>query len=280
MKHLVVAAALLLGLVGTAQAVPLTLDCSSGCNTTDPNQPFGLAYWSTDIIHPSGTGVFGTFLAMQNVGEEDGHNTDSNQPLNDEKAFSHSVATADLRSLVAIDGMAYYAFALDVDERAKDDGSTLISLDQLKICSANSATLLRADDCPADPETYNLDLLLDRSVTIDYALNGSGNGTSDLFVYIPYAMVDRTKSYFYMYSAFGEQAGMGAGAGFEEWGYRNTTIGVCPDGSIPNPGCPFGDPPDDPPEDPVPAPEPASMMLLGGGLLAAAARKYRNKWGR
>jgi hypothetical protein len=276
MKHFVGAAVLVFGLASWAAADPVILDCSLGCNTTDANQPFGLAYWSTDIIHPSGTGVFGTFLAMQNVGSEDGHNTDSNQALNDEKSFSHEVAMEDLWSLVAINNMAYYAFALDVDEQANPGGNSLISLDQLKICSSDDPDLLRADDCPADPETYNLDLLADRSITIDYLLNGSGNGTSDLFVYIPYAMVDRTKDYFYMYSSFGER--LPTGAGFEEWGYRNTLQRVCPDGSTIFP-CPGGDDPDDPPVVSE-VPEPASMMLLGGGLLFGAARKYRNKWGR
>ena len=47
---------------------------------------------------------------------------------------------------------------------------------------------------------------------------------------------------------------------------RNST-GLCPDGSIPNPGCPFTG---------AEAPEPASLLMLGSGLMWGAA-KVRKK---
>ena len=39
--------------------------------------------------------------------------------------------------------------------------------------------------------------------------------------------------------------------------------GLCPDGSIPNPGCPFTG---------TEAPEPASLLMLGSGLMWGAAK--------
>ena len=176
--------------------------------------------------------MFDSFLRVHTDGTEDEHNTDAHQGdvLNDEKtgAQTNLVEMAYLDNLINIGGFAFYEFALDIDESAKPDGTSRLSLDQLKICSSNDGTLLRADDCPADPESYSLDLLGDRAVMLDYSLNGSGNGTSDLFVYIPYQLVHSNNTYFYLYSSFGEQPGAASGtAGFEEWAYQSR-VGVDP----------------------------------------------------
>ena len=243
-----------------------------GCNMTDANQPFGLAFWSTSRFIRAARGVW-SVLAMQNTGMEDGHNTDLIEERREDGVHMNSVLTDDLDKLVVIGNFAYYEFALDLDEPATNgqslDPDSVLSLDELKICFVDTGDLTRADDCPADPETYSLDLLFDRTVLLDYNYLGNGNGGSDLFVYIPYALMQSERDYFYLYSSFGYQAGYETEGTYEEWAYQqrvgvNPTL-ICPDGSI-GPPCPGGDDP------PTAAPEPASMLMLGTGLMWGAAK--------
>jgi hypothetical protein len=250
-----VAGLVAIGLAAAGQAeadAVLSLNCESGCS----NDLFGGAVWSTEIIfHPSGTGVFQPFLRVHgtgNQGTEDGHNTDApkQQFLNDEIGgiWTHSVNISDLTP-VTPEGYTglYYGFALDFGEPATEKKS-LLSLDSLKICTANSATLTQADDCPTQPYKYDLDAGTDREVLLDYNLIGQGNGASDLFVYIPF--FETSDQYLYLYSMFGLKGGSYRAEGtFAEWAFIEA-----PPAQVPEPG--FG-------------------LLLWTGLVGLITHRYR-----
>ena len=90
----------------------------------------------------------------------------------------------------------------------------------------------------------------DNNVVLNYNFN-SGSGSGDLFVYIPVPIGGIADSNFiYLYSQFGSPAPDGNNDGFEEWAVRT----LAP---------------------PVTVPEPASLLLLGAGLVGVAGTSRR-----
>ena len=244
----IVVAAGFLAAAPTAQAAPISLSCETGCSL----DPFGAALWSTDFVHPSGTGVFKPFLRLHALGGktfEEGHSTDaaSQDFLNDEMGgiWTHAIEVSSLLP-VTIGGADYFVFSLDTGE-PKVAKKSPISLDRLKLCSSSSPTLTKAGDCPTTPYHYDLDAGLDREVLLDYRLAGSGQGRSDLVVFVPAFTGDR---YLYLYSMLGGKGGAYEADGtFSEWRALSGTS----------------------------VPEPMTLLLLGPGIAAAAARYRRSR---
>jgi hypothetical protein len=186
----------------------------------------------------TGSGVIDPFVRISaNTEIVQGFNTDARPTQFDENSsptFTHSLLLSSLTT-VNVGGTSYYQFLLDINQTAVDP---LLSLDQLKIFvqgTGNIATLAGLTNL-----VYNLDLGGDNAILLNYNLN-TGSGSGDMFAYIP-TSVFTGGTYVYLYSQFGN-APNGNNDGFEEWATVRGTTAV---------------------------PEPASLLLMGSGLMGVA----------
>jgi hypothetical protein len=179
---------------------------------------------------PTGTGYINSFLRVQGTGRaltEQGYNTDA-RPLqfNELKAatFTHSLRLSDVPQ-VSIGGVAHYAFMLDINQSSK---TPLLSLDQLRIFSANAGNLTGYDAKSGKlaglSAVYDLDRDGDHWVKLNAGLN-PGSGRGDMMVYVPASAFagSGTNPYVYLFCRFGDN--YSANGGFEEWA---TVTGVAP----------------------------------------------------
>jgi hypothetical protein len=216
------------------------------------------ALWTTAAAQPSAS-TLDSFLKISSTGDvEEGMNTGGTVQENTVAgASTHAITTSDLTQ-VNINGMAYYEFLLDVSESGTSQWyDPLISLSDLKICTSNSGTKSSSDGCSsAGTQKYSLDgttSTSDHAVLLD--ANENAGKPADLFVYIPVSTLGApsNSTYVYLWSQFGlpevhDVYKFGNDGGAEVWKIRDTTP-------------PF-----------VSAvPEPASVFLLGTGLLIGAA---------
>ncbi|UWU74067.1 hypothetical protein N2603_28900 [Bradyrhizobium huanghuaihaiense] len=199
-------------------------------NQSSTAQVNGAIFTNTTTAVSTGTGVFDSFLVMQNAPTESGFNTDGTPLPLDDKSQAHTNALL-LDAIPTVVGSAanggnigvlYREFRIDINQSGSKNAPQLISLDQLKIYQAGSGTLT---DLTGLTPIFDLDGGGDKTVLLN-AQWDAGSGKGDYVVLIADSLFDHSGATpnVYLYSAFGggtsgaDAATYAANSGFEEWG--------------------------------------------------------------
>lgn len=167
----------------------------------------------------SGSGIFDSFLRLQDDGSESGYNTDGTLEFDTKSgAFTHSILVSDI-PVVSVDGTLYWELFADIND---NNSTPLISLNDLEV-------YFTADpDLTGYPFGANATKVYDFAGTIQINDVNQGSGRGDLRYRIPVAEITIPSScgykdpacttYFVLYSQLGTTGvPYGSDGGFEEW---------------------------------------------------------------
>jgi hypothetical protein len=294
---LAAATALLLAEADRAGAIvyDLTTVANGGSGTTSASD--GIAQYKVFTPGATGSGNFEAYVQMSpsqptsscivgGIDCEKAYNTTANNVFDNKNDDPHNytILLSDIGT-VTIGGVTYYEFLLDLNQQ-KDEGSELISLDDLQIFLSSSpnqsVTTFSASGQLALASAqliYRLDDGSDDTFLLDATAGTAGSGDGDLLVRIPasaFSTYSATYPWVYVYSQFGAYTDTSASPrnfqvndGFEEWGrcvdkVRGVTSPAPCEGNGGGGGTTQ-----------VPAPD--TLGLLGIGLMAAAG--FGSTWG-
>ena len=199
--------------------------------TANSSEDIGGAIFLDSANVGSGTGNYNTFLKLENNdGDVAGFNSDFNDPSNSEIGASQTetVLLANI-PIVIIDGVEYYAFRVDLNEKNSDPAGQ-ITLNTFTLYASDSGTIAALSDLQ-DPDiadvVYDMDTAYNDQygttdgVTLELSEVSTGSGTDDYSVLVPvseFEGYDPATTYLYLYVDMGEPSSdYEENSGFEEW---------------------------------------------------------------